>query len=740
MPLKKYKFKLALVLIALNPALSLQAQTLKAPPSITATKITEAVVINGKLDENFWQQESPAADFVQNYPTDTAFAETKTAVMLAYDDDFLYISATCYDDLEGDYIVQSLKRDFNININDAFSVFIDPFNDKVNGFYFAVSPLGVQSEGLLEGGPRDVSLVWDNKWFSAVETGPNYWTVEIAIPFKTLRYKEGVDNWGINFSRHDLKRPEVSSWAPVPRNFTPAALQFAGDLNFSQAPKKAGASVALIPYAITNAAQNYEEGADAEFGANFGGDAKVAVSSSLNLDLTVNPDFSQVEVDQQQVNLTRFSLFFPERRQFFVENSDLFGQFGFSKIRPFFSRNIGLDAGQIIPILGGARLSGKLNPKLRIGLMNIQTAQDTSLGVEAQNYTVAAFQQKVFGESFIGGILVNRQGFDDESIDENDYNRIVGGDFNLVTKSNKLRGKVFYHHALTPEKQNDNFAHASWLMLSTRHVFAMWNHEYVGENYDAEVGFVPRNKQYNPITDSVETRAYWRIEPLFFYNFTPASGPVVIHGPGINADFFANKDYDLTDIELRPAYKVGFRNTTEIEVGYSYTFTRLFFDTDVTFSGLDLIPAGDYEYTSFSFSYSSDVRKKLNGSASFQHGSYYNGTRSTVRGNLSFRKQPWGIFGMAFSQNIIELPEPFEAATITLVGPKIELSFTKTLFWTTFLQYNTQADNFNINTRFQWRFRPMSDLYFVYTDNYDPLNIAIKNRAVVLKLIYWLNL
>jgi hypothetical protein len=175
-------------------------------------------------------------------------------------------------------------------------------------------------------------------------------------------------------------------------------------------------------------------------------------------------------------------------------------------------------------------------------------------------------------------------------------------------------------------------------------------------------------------------------------------------------------------------------------VGYSYTFTRLFFDTDVTFSGLDLIPAGDYEYTSFSFSYSSDVRKKLNGSASFQHGSYYNGTRSTVRGNLSFRKQPWGIFGMAFSQNIIELPEPFEAATITLVGPKIELSFTKTLFWTTFLQYNTQADNFNINTRFQWRLRPMSDLYFVYTDNYDPLNIAITNRAVVLKLIYWLNL
>jgi hypothetical protein len=137
--------------------------------------------------------------------------------------------------------------------------------------------------------------------------------------------------------------------------------------------------------------------------------------------------------------------------------------------------------------------------------------------------------------------LVNRQGFDDKRIDGNDYNRIVGGDFNLVTKSKKLRGKLFYPHALTPEKQNDNFARASWLMLSTRHVFAMWNHEYVGENYDAEVGFVPRNKQYNPITDSVETPAYWRIEPLFFYNFTPASGPVVIHGPGINADFLRTK-------------------------------------------------------------------------------------------------------------------------------------------------------------------------------------------------------
>jgi len=231
---------------------------------------------------------------------------------------------------------------------------------------------------------------------------------------------------------------------------------------------------------------------------NTGLDAKIAVTSSLNLDVTINPDYSQVEVDQQIINLTRFSLFFPEKRQFFIENSDLFAQFGFRQVRPFFSRNIGLFKGQTVPIIAGTRLSGNINKAWRIGLMNMQTAQDTTLGLNPQNYTVAAFQRMLFGRSNIAGIFVNRQGLIDKELNFTDYNRILGLDFNLRSNNNKWMGKAFYHHSFTPQFKSDNYTHAVWMMYNSQNLFGMWNHEFVGENYIPDIGFVPRLFHYNP--------------------------------------------------------------------------------------------------------------------------------------------------------------------------------------------------------------------------------------------------
>lgn len=233
----------------------------------------------------------------------------------------------------------------------------------------------------------------------------------MKIPFKTIRYKYGINNWGINFSRSDQSINEISVWNKVPFNFSVSSLAFTGILVWDTPPKKPGVNISLIPYAIGGINRDNLKD-ETRWLYKVGGDAKIAITSSLNLDITGNPDFSQVDVDRQVTNLTRFSLFFPEQGQFFLENSDLFARFGFTKICPFFSRRIGLFNGEKVPIIAGARLSGKINRKVRIGAMNIQTAGSSKLNIEAQNYSVGALQWQAFGRSSFGLIFVNRQGFE----------------------------------------------------------------------------------------------------------------------------------------------------------------------------------------------------------------------------------------------------------------------------------------------------------------------------------------
>ncbi|HIA07322.1 MAG TPA: hydrolase [Flavobacteriales bacterium] len=713
----------------------------KEQPTLLIKRAAGSIIIDGELRETDWQNAEVAENFFKSFPDDTSYAETLTKVRVTYDEHNIYIAAECYDEVKGDYVIQSLKRDFSFPVSDAFAVFLDPFNDHLNGFSFAVNPLGVQREGLVEGGGGfGVTTSWDNKWSSEVKHYDGYWVVEMSIPYKTIRYKEGTSTWGINFARNDLKRNERSAWSPVPINFNIASLAFTGQMKWDTPPAKAGANITVIPYAIGNTSRDIDNKEEIETGGNIGGDIKIAVSSSLNLDLTINPDFSQVEVDRQQTNLTRFSLFFPEKRQFFIENSDLFGDFGFRQIRPFFSRNIGLYQGQQIPIIAGARLSGKINKKTRIGVMNLQTAADTPLDLKSQNYGVLAIQRTVLGDSYLAGIFVNRQAIENNEFSPNDYNRVLGVDFNLVTKSNKWRGKVFYHQGLTSENLPNSYTHASWLMFNSKRFFAMWNHEYAGENYQPEVGFVPRNQQYNSETESFESVSYYRLEPMFEYKIYPKGGPINYHGPALYINNYYNINLEPTDLFFMPNYKINFQNTSVLEVHYHDVFTKLNYDFDVTYSGGAPLPAGNYYYRNFLIKFESNTRKKLSGKLKANYGGFYSGTKLTTIGDISYRQQPWGIFSMNVEQNEIHLPDSFPDASIWLVGPKIEVSFTRSMFFTTFIQYNTQQENVNINSRFQWRFKPMSDLYIVYTENYLPPTFDVKNRALVVKLIYWLGL
>ena len=306
---------------------------------IEISPTNEEIIIDGNNSEAIWGTSPIIKDFFRITPVDTGRATAKTEVQLTYDDNNLYALIICYDSVIGKRPVESLRRDFSFPKNDNFIIFMDTYNDQTNGFAFGVSAAGAQWDGIQADG-GDVSLDWDCKWYSEVNQYEDYWIAEFAIPFRSIRYLEAVDEWGINFSRFSLLQNEKSSWAPVPRQFKSSTLAFTGTLKWKTPPPTLGTRFSIIPYVSGQSFENINEGEKPRTSGDLGMDGKITLSTSFNIDLTVNPDFSQVEVDQQRTNLDRFELFFPEKRQFFLENSDLFASLGNKNIRPFFSRRI----------------------------------------------------------------------------------------------------------------------------------------------------------------------------------------------------------------------------------------------------------------------------------------------------------------------------------------------------------------------------------------------------------------
>ena len=691
-------------------------------------KTSSPIRVDGILDEVGWQEAEIAKDFFMILPMDTSFAQSKTAVRMSYDDQFLYLAAECFEDLPGKNTVQSLRRDFSFGSNDNFLVFIDPFDDQTNGFSFGANAAGAQWDGLMANG-GSVELSWDNKWYSKVQRYEDRWIFEAAIPFKTIRYKKGITQWGINFSRLDLKRNEKSSWAPVPRQFPSASLAYTGILQWDAPPPKAGANVSIIPYVLTDVQRNYNNDDPASSRFEVGGDAKIAITSALNLDLTVNPDFSQVEVDRQVTNLSRFELFFPERRQFFLENSDLFASFGARGLRPFFSRRIGLDS----PIRFGARLSGKLDKNWRIGAMNIQTNKVDSLGMPAQNYAVFALQRQVFARSNISLMYIDKASINYDpqpgEAQYSKYNRNLGIEYNLASANNFWTGKFILHKNFRPDTDKETFMHAVALNYDVKNLSVEWEHEYVGENYNPETGFVPR-------------KDYIRANPEVNYRFFPKnSKKIVSHGPFFGSSVFFTPEGKYTESESYVGYGIDFLNRSEFNFFASYDYLQLRQDFDPTNTGGEVLLAGsDHSWNAIGIEYESKPNSLFTYEFESRYGGYYGGTLFRLEWEMGYRIQPFASFSTRIAYNNISLPAPLSDAELWLISPRLDLTFTNTMFLTTFVQYNNQADNMNVNVRFQWRYKPASDLFIVYTDNYFPENFTSKNRALVLKFTYWWNL
>jgi Domain of unknown function (DUF5916) len=736
--------------------LTSDAQTgLHTQNAISIKKTSGSIKVDGVLNEVDWQLAAPAGKFIQNFPTDTAFANSQTEARICYDAENIYISAICYQPKK--YTVRTLKRDFDNTGTDLFAVNIDPFGDRLNGFCFGVNPYGIQKEGQIFNG-NAINTDWDNIWQCAVKTMEDRWMVEIAIPFKSLRYKvlEGTNTWYVNFIRNNATQNERSSWIPISRNLLLSDINFTGKLVWSEGLPKIAPNNALIPYVLGEVNKDFSTipAKSAQTKANAGLDAKIGVTASLNLDLTLNPDFAQADVDKQVTDLSRFELFFPERRQFFIENGDLFGSFGSAAgdMNPFFSRRIGLNENskteltEKVPIIAGARLSGRINNDWRIGLLNTQTAAFKADSLPSTNFLVAAIQRRVFKRSNIAAIFVNKAGIIDKNTktDYNRFNRVGGLEFNYASESGTWFAKAFVSSSFQPKKINDQVTAGLEMGHINDKFLVSPAFYYVGKNYNAEAGYVPRTGIIqHPMTFS------W-----FFYPKGNAGKKInyISLGPDYNVvyDNFLKK---FTDWESAVYGKILFQNTAEITAALvRWDYTRLFNDFDPTNKykpGFNVLKAGTaYQYFSNRIGFKTDNRKLLTLEAQSKFGKYFNGNIRSVQSTIAYRWQPYGVFSIDANYTRIRLPQGFNQADFWIIGAKSEITFTKNIFWTSFVQYNNQVNNFNINSRLQWRFKPLSDFFLVYTDNYfaqddKMLNytaLGKKNRAIVLKLNYWLNL
>ena len=707
---------------------------------VNVSYITEEIKLDAVLNEASWYKKKPATDFWQYFPTDTLQAINQTEITMLFDDHNLYLGIKVYSS-GNNYIIPSLKRDFRAGGSDNITLLFDTYNDGSNAFLFGTNPDGVMREALVSGGGKELrgfTSSWDTKWESVTKQYDDYYISEWAIPMSAFKYKEGETHWRFNSYMFDTQSNERTTWNQIPQNQFIFNLAFMGDMVFEKPLGKSKTPISIIPYINTIAVNDYEENKEF-FELKAGGDAKISISNSLNLDITVNPDFSQVEADQVVTNLTRFEVNLPEKRQFFIENSDLFADFGNSlDANPFFSRRIGIAKDSTNTyiendIIGGIRLSGKINTNFRVGLLNIQTKNDSENEIGGNNNTVLALQQKVFSRSNVSFLFINRQDTSNKDfiIAEEKYNRVVGIDYNLANIDNSWNGKFYAHKSFTPNLDSKNYSTGTRLDYSSKKWRFRASGLYIGENFKSDLGFIRRTDIFK-IDPKAEYLLFPKQGKINRHNFNVV--PIIVWKPELN--------FQLADYNIISSWNAEFNNTSRISVSIFNRYIYLFDEFDPSFSdGLSLAMNTDYTFSSIEFNLQTDTRKPFSFKIKPSMGQFFNGFKYTFDTEINYRVQPKFLFSIRVRYDKIELPKPYSNNNIWLVSPKINITFTKSLYWSTLVQYSSLQENLGINSRLQWRFAPLSDLFLVYNDNYfTDSEFAPRFRSINLKITYWLYL
>ena len=701
-----------------------------------AYRTFQSIEIDGDFNETDWQQAKPINRFVQTEPDEGVPITESTEVRILYDEKNIYFGFTCSSSHRDNIVANEMRRDAeNLRENDNVFILLDTYNDKRNGVFFRINPLGAMQDIALTNSGDSQNRSWDAVWDCRSKINDTHWTTEIAIPFSQLRFNRSDSMvWGANFGRTIRQKKEEATWVPVSRQYGSRSKYRTANLGslVGLAGITPSRRLEVLPYVLPGVNRiEGDEGIDSKF--DIGLDLKYGLTSNLTADLTLNTDFAQVEADQEQVNLTRFSLYFPEKRPFFLEGAGLF-DFGIPRpsffnpppLLLFYSRRIGLEEGYAIPIMGGSKITGKVGP-YGIGLLNVLTDEfrtdssvtdeDDIVDLSRTNYSVLRVTRDLFSGSSIGAIAINKQ-------DTDTYNRAGGLDFAYrPNDSIDVRGLWARTYEEDVSVKND----AMYFGSTWRNSLLQFNGTYtfIGENFNPEVGFVRRQ-------GSRRFRGQMRFTPW------PRKFGIrrIFMGPEV--DYILNQDDELETREF------SLTNWFQLEQGswvnVEIRRTSEFLDEEFEIRDGVIIPIDDYDLTTFRTMIDTDEGRKISGRFGANYGTFFNGTNRGFDIQANFKPSGRLAFETQYQFNRVDLPNeaPFN---VNIFGSRIVYSFTTTLFAKLFAQWNSDDEVISTNFLLNYIYRPGSDFYLVFNQIYDSdgTKTALEESTVVAKMTYWWN-
>ena len=694
----------------------------------TIKYVDTKIDIDGKFNEQIWSQLDEHTNFYNYLPTDTGLAENQTSVKLFHNGEYLYVSAIYFDSTEKTR-VSTLKRDTSIFLSDSFVMILDTQNQEQNGYFFAVNSLGNQTDGLV-GKANDgynLSFSWNAIWESKAVLNGTKKQYEIAIPLKALNFNSTNSTFGIQFYVRDIKNNSWTIFKNVKRNYANLDLRFTEKFKVENLPQKSNSRFTVTPSITTNYQKDIKNNTN-QTGFKPSLDAQYNLTSSLKLDATINPDFSQIDVDQQVTNLTRFAINFPERRNFFLENADLFSNLGVSGVNPFYSRRIGSNS----DIQFGLKLSGNISQKTRIGVLNVQTEQED--GIASQNFGTLVAEHQISKNFTTTAFLINRQETNNFNF-KNDYNRVAGVNINYKSDNNKWIGLANFGKSFNDGVSNKNSFSNLGVWYNKRGL--EWNASIknVGKNYITDVGFTPRLYNYDAINNITIREGYTQttagVEYQKFYEKSKKINSVRYLNYSNNIYFDESGTINQTSHFLNSA--VFFKDLSAVYYVLNYDEVDLKYGFDPLRNGNALTP-GKYNFGILKVGYNSANNQRFRYRVNMQKGTYYGGERTTAGAYLNYQLLPFANLELTYDINKIDL-NSLGKETFHLTRFTGEVFFNNRLNWTTYIQYNTQRDNFNVNTRLQWEYKPLSYIYLVITDNFNQ-NIRRQNWGAAFKMNY----
>ena len=675
-----------------------------------------APVIDGVVDEPMWGEATPLTNFVQAEPFEGRPASQRTEVRILYDDDAIFLGVTLHDTDPSRIVTTDTSRDAGLGNQDSFQVIFDTFHDRQNGFVFGTNATGIQYDAQVRS-EGNASSSWDGSWEVRTQRGASGWTAEFRIPLRTLRFGQPPQTWGVNFMRNIQRTRERTYWASLPREFSLNRVSSAGDL--SGLNLKPPRNFKLLPFVVSSANRNFTPGAKADLDGDWGVDAKFGITPSMNLDVTYNTDFAQVEVDTQQINLTRFNLRFPERRPFFLENSGLFTVGKGRDLDLFFSRRIGLDdGGNLVPIRGGARLSGKARG-LNIGVLNMQT---DDIGQEpGDNFTTVRVSRDLPSRSSLGAIFVNRTATGSLAGVDN-WNRTWGVD-GKVGVGEPLTFEGFASRTETPGLAGREYAYNLDAEYDDGRHRGQFEYGVTGEGFNPEVGFLDRDFGYR--------RIYWRLEETMRQERIRSWGFREFL-PHVN---YTRYDYldggGLQSAELHVDNHWDWENGNYITTTLNGAWEGLKEPFQI-YPGI-IVPPGDHGGLRFTLRANTDRRRWLYGRIQWDVGRFLTGDQNSIIQQVVIREGGRFTLDTQWTHRAITLPQG--AFHTNLGNMRVTYNFTPSVFVQSLIQFNDRSERWSTNLRFHVLETAGTGLFVVYNDTESLEGLGPVNRAFIIKYV-----